>query len=608
MYNFIVDFIKLISLHMEKAKIYFLFFLIFFSKNIFSQNDITFEELQFHNQFLASDSLKGRFPGTKEDKIAANYIKNDLKKSGFELLGDAGFQYFDVVTGCGLTSGNYLKIENFSAKMWEDYIPLSYSSSSEFEGNIVFVGYGFAINKDSISWNDYENVDLTNKWALILRDLPDISISRDFFSLNADDRMKSITAQNNGAKGVILVSGYNSFKNDNLVDFKISRIKGNLDIPVVHISRNLAERIFENSEKNLQEIENTIKETEKPFSFEIEKNISANVNIEYYTVKTQNIIAKIEGSDEKLKNEFIILGAHYDHLGLGGKKSGSRMEDTIAIHNGADDNASGVASILEIAEKIASEKENLKRSIIIMAFGAEEQGLIGSAYFVNNPIIDLDSIALMVNIDMIGRYNDETGFNIMGVGTSSKFDSILNINLEKIDLKYNKSEDSYGGSDHVSFKNVEIPVLVFNTGGHSDYHTPFDDSDLIDYKSQTEISNIISSTIIELSKYEKKFDFAESKNDKNENEKSVLKVKLGIVPGFDDTSNKGLRVDGVNSNSPAKSGGIERGDYIIGINGMKIKNIYEYMNQLNTIEPNSTIEVEINRNNKIIVLELDLKN
>jgi hypothetical protein len=478
----------------------------------FSQCEITSKEIYDHIEFLASDSLKGRLPGTTEDKISANYILEDLKKSGLTPIGENGFQYFSINSGCTLGVGNYLKTGNFNAKLMEDYVPLSYSANSELNSDIVFVGFGFDVKNDTLLWNDYSGIDVTGKWVVILRNLPDISLPRELFALYANERLKATTAQNKGASGVILVSGYKSYNNDELTELKLSRFRGNLDIPVIHASRQMIEKLFKSTSYTLKEAEEIISETEKPFSFNLNNKIEACVNIEFQKVITQNIIVFIEGTDDSLKNEYIVIGAHYDHIGLGGEESGSRMKDTIAIHNGADDNASGVASILEIAEGLSSVQYQLKRSVLIIAFGAEEKGMLGSEYFIENPLIELNKISAMINIDMLGKYRKDLGFNIFGVGTSSIFDTIISETLKDTGLKFNTAQSSYGGSDHVSFRKAEIPVLVFNTGIHDDYHTPNDDVELINRESQTEICKLIQSIAIKLINSDNEFDFIDTDN------------------------------------------------------------------------------------------------
>lgn len=210
--------------------------------------------------------------------------------------------------------------------------------------------------------------------------------------------------------------------------------------------------------------------------------------------KTQNVIGYIEGNDPQLKNEFIVIGAHYDHLGMGG--ASSKKPDTTAIHHGADDNASGTSALLEIAEKLAANKQNLKRSILIIAFGAEEQGLLGSKYFTEHPLVPLSQIKLMINMDMVGRMNSEKHLYMGGAAT---FDGGMEL-MKSLgpEISINPIVNAYdvGGSDHVSFYKKNISVLGFHTGGHPQYHTPEDDRALINIPGEKLVCDYIYKALI----------------------------------------------------------------------------------------------------------------
>jgi len=216
-------------------------------------------------------------------------------------------------------------------------------------------------------------------------------------------------------------------------------------------------------------------------------------------VKTWNVIGYIEGNDAILKNEFIILGAHYDHLGLGGPSSKSSQKNT--IHFGADDNASGTAALLEISEKLASQKKQLKRSVLLIAFGAEEQGLLGSRYFVNNSVIPISKIKLMINMDMVGRLNDEKQVYMGGAGTFPNGVELMTNLGKELNLNPIVHAGSVGGSDHVSFYKKYISVLGIHTGGHPQYHTPEDTLDLINLEGEKSVCEYIYQTVLAIASY-----------------------------------------------------------------------------------------------------------
>ena len=222
-------------------------------------------------------------------------------------------------------------------------------------------------------------------------------------------------------------------------------------------------------------------------------------------VTTWNVVGYIEGNDPVLKDEFIVLGAHYDHLGLGGPSSKSEKKNT--IHYGADDNASGTAALLEIAEKIASQKKQLKRSVLFIAFGAEEQGLLGSSYFVENPLVPLSQIKLMINMDMVGRLNEQKQVYMGGAGTFPDGVSFMQNLGESLELNPIVHAGSVGGSDHVSFYKKGVSVLGMHTGGHPQYHTPEDTIELLNIKGEKQVCEYVFQAIMEFASTNYKMKF-----------------------------------------------------------------------------------------------------
>jgi len=586
-----------------KYSIFLLIIAFNFSVNAQSINE---KDLKKHISFLASDSLKGRKPGMPETKIAASYIRNEFKNDGLQLLGEDGFQFFDVVTGIKAKSNNHLYINKFSCKIFEDNVPMPFSGNGTISGKIVFAGYGFDINTDKLKRNDYEKINVKGKWVLVLRGDPEMRNRQSLYIPYSSDRSKVMTAIKKGAIGVLLVSGNSFDKKDQLNELKYGRGNAQVKIPVIQIKRFLANKILNNDKKISDYEQELIKDT-KPVSFETKTNIKATVNIEYVKTRTQNIVALLPGNNKTLSQEYIIIGAHYDHLGFGGKNSGSRMPDTIAVHNGADDNASGDASIMEIAQAFKDDRIRPDRSILFIAFGAEETGLLGSSYFANHPLIDMKKVYLMINLDMVGRLTPEKTLTISGTGTAKEFEDFLTKYKEKTDLQFAFSPGGYGASDHSSFYLKDIPVLFFNTGAHEDYHTPFDDVEKINFEGQVKVTELVYKMLIDLAQKREPLTFQSTGNPKEMRSYSRgFKVTLGIMPGFGDTSNKGLRVDGTSKGGPAETGGMKRGDVITAINGEKIANIYDYMEILNKLEDGQRIMVDIFRNGKKVVLAIQL--
>ena len=330
--------------------------------------------------------------------------------------------------------------------------------------------------------------------------------------------------------------------------------------------------------------------------------------------KTHNIIAVIPGKDKRLKHEYIVVGSHYDHLGLGGKDSGSRRPDTLGVHPGADDNASGDAVVLQLAKHF--KKVRSPRSIIFAFFGAEEQGLIGSKNFLEwmkhaddqriNLPADLKGIVAMVNLDMVGRMRDHA-ISVSGTGTSSEFKAIAESVAELTKLNISCTPDGYGPSDHASFVAVDIPVLFLTTGGHMEYHTPDDVPSTLNYDGMQQTLEFSQELITRLANLPETPDYI-SVPSSNTMKHAKFKVTLGLMPDVMGASRiPGLRADIVVAGKPAHEAGIRSGDIIQEIDGKPVKNMDEYMQRLSELEPDTTIPVKVLRGEELITFQVHLR-
>ena len=315
----------------------------------------------------------------------------------------------------------------------------------------------------------------------------------------------------------------------------------------------------------------------------------------------------LPGDDPKLKNEYIILGAHFDHLGMGGPGSGSRALDTIGIHHGADDNASGVAMMLELAKKFSNTKDSHKRSIICLAFTGEEEGLLGSKHFTDEPGIDLSKVNVMINLDMVGRLNETNSLQISGVGTAEGLKNLIYSKSDTSIIKLTLSEEGYGPSDHSSFYGKNIPVLFYFTGAHLDYHTPADTYDKINYKGMVKVSDLVFPVAKELASSNSRLKFKEA-GPKAETTRAAYRkgVTLGIMPDFAGVVKNGLRADFITPGKPAALGGMKKGDIIIAIDGKPVNNIQDYMFRMGQLKHGQTISIEVLRSDKKVVLVIQL--
>ena len=570
-----------------------------------TKSDISEKDLYQYIDFLASDSLKGRLPGTTYDRVSAKFIRDQFEHYGLKLMSENGYQFMDIILDQKPGAGNKLTINDAEQKYDADFTTLPFSSTGSLNASVVFIGFGFKLNNEKILWNDYQAVDVTNKWVLILRGDPEPDSTNSVFINQSSDRTKTLIAKDMGAKGVILVSGSTFDPKDKLQG--MSERDFDQGIPVIHVKREVANTILGDKGK-IDELEKQLIKERRPFSIELNSHVDASTEVINNTQKTQNVIAKLEGRDPDLKNEYIVIGAHFDHLGMGGKGSSSRRPDTIAVHNGADDNASGVAAMLELAQKLSSKHRKIKRSIVFVGFAAEEMGLIGSQKFVESGLLPNASVVAMINIDMLGRLNNKNELQVSGTKTSTETESILTKLNADSTFKLAFAPEGYGPSDYASFYNKNIPVFAFTTGVHLDYHTPADDIDKINFDGMVKATNYIYNLAYELSNRDKKLTFQEAgpKSRPTRSARGGLKVKLGIIPDVSGSSNNGLKAIGVTENNPAYKAGMKSGDIITAINGKQVKNIQDYMYRLSELKPGMTISVEILRGEQKLVLLVQL--
>ena len=594
-----------------KNRLYFpitcIFLLIFSALHAQVNPEITTEELSEEIYFLASDSLKGRKPGMPEEVVAAKYVREKFLAAGLELMGNKGFQEFALVADVKAGTLNTLTFDGTSALFETDFTPLSFSAGASLAAKAVFAGYGFDINLDTLKWNDYAGIDAKGKWVLVLRGDPEMEKQSSAFIAFEQERSKVLTAKDKGAAGVIFISPAELEAKDKLMTLQYDKTAADAGIPVFHITRSFADRMLTTSGYTIAQIEKLFKQDKKPLSINLTITINGTSDVIQQKVTTRNVVGLLRGTDAKLATEYVIIGGHYDHLGFGGPGSGSRRPDTLAIHHGADDNASGTAGVIELAEKFSSERNSLKRSIVFVAFAAEEMGLLGSREFTRQPLIDLKKVSAMINLDMIGRLNQDTkSITIGGSGTSAQSDSLIMALAPNRSFGIRQSPEGYGPSDHASFYSENIPVFFFFTGSHEDYHTPDDVADKINYKGEKDILEYVFDLAKAIDVMPSMLSFREAGTKSGARYSRNFKVKLGIMPDMTSAVNNGLGVDGVTKGGPADLAGINKGDRIVAIDGQPVTNIYDYMTRLGKLKPGQITSVEIIRNEKkeIILVQL----
>ncbi len=437
-----------------------------------------------HVSFLASDDLKGRGNGTPELQRASEYIASQFRSLGLKPAGDKGtyFENFQITTGTAYGQRNALIIDNRMLTIDADFEPLSISLPSQVDGPLVFAGYG--ITAPDLQWDDYQGLDVKGKVVIVLRHEPQEMDPNSRFdgknmTSHATFMNKAINARQHGAKAVLFITDPNNHPEDKDTMSAALRDIGADDSGIValRISRAAVAPLFEKAGKSISGVQQDMDTNLKPESFDLKSSVHLVTDISRIRKTVHNVMAALPGTDSQLRNEWVVVGAHYDHLGLGDEHSLAPSQIG-QIHHGADDNASGTAGVLEFARLASMHKRAFKRSILFMTFAGEENGLLGSNYFVNHPTVPLGSIAGMINMDMIGRVNNNH-LNVLGVGTSPEFKSWIEEFNKSVGLQLNFSASGHDGSDHISFDGKHIPILFFFSGLHSDYHRPSDTADKI---------------------------------------------------------------------------------------------------------------------------------
>ncbi|MBW6489654.1 MAG: M20/M25/M40 family metallo-hydrolase [Lentimicrobium sp.] len=591
-----------------RSGILFTFFvLIFFSQALFSQDAVN--RLKSHISYLASDVLEGRKAGTTGDSLAAVYIRDQFRAIGAELPGSDGFQYFTLVSGVSLGETNNFSLNQNLYTESVDFTPFSFSSKATVDAEVVFAGFGITGSSGDLSWDDYAGLDVTNKWVLVLRGDPEPENQNSAFIPLATDRSKALAARDKGAAGLLLVSPSGMEKKDTPLDLSYDKSVSDAGIPVLSVTRKLASDILHLPATSIDSLEKIMINELRTVNFKTGNIVNATADVIREKVVSRNVMAMIKGADKSLKDEYIVIGAHYDHLGMGGNGSGSRVPDVNAVHGGADDNASGVASLFELAEWFGKKENRPSRSLLFVAFGAEEMGLLGARHFVANSPVNLQSIKAMINMDMVGRLKtDSPVVTISGTGTFTVADSLIDRLAATAPFEIKKVADGYGPSDHAAFYGEGVPVLFVTTGAHGDYHTPDDKVENINFEGLIKVTDFVKSLGSEIANLTPTPVFREagSRNQAGHYGRN-LKVTLGIMPDVSGgETNGGMKVEGVRKEGPAEKAGMLKGDIITAINGLPVANIYDYMSRLGKLRPGEIANIEVNRNGITEVLIVQL--
>ena len=578
---------------------------------------ITANSYQGHVNFLAADAQGGRGLGTPGIEQSADYIANHFASAGLDPAGDNGtfFQSFEVSLNPKMTESCNLQVtgsdsqpKSEAATYETDFVPFVFSGSGAFEGDAVFAGYG--IVNDDKKHNDYAHFDVEGKVVLMLRHEPPSWAGKDGeFTPHSQFNNKIYNAKERGAVAVLIVDRIAEGDSPKLQAWRGGGNTADYGLPAFHVSQAFAESLLSaGGAGSLRTLQDQL-DAGNPASTDLKSvRIKGDSGIIREKAMTRNVLGMLKGVGP-LANEIIVIGAHYDHLGKAVPRS-ARSHDADAadqipqIHNGADDNASGTAGVIELARKIASQQP-LKRSVLFMAFSGEESGLLGSKHFVNHPTIKIENIVAMLNMDMIGRLaNDNNTIQVFGTEAADGFDDMLEKLAKKHHFELKGSASATGPSDHTSFYQKKIPSLHFFSGLHEDYHRPSDDADKINSEKAVQFLAYIEDVAWTIINGDERpvYHYVAAPAQMGG---SRSRVRMGIMPSYADSA-EGLGIDAVLKDSPAVKGGMKDGDVIVRIAETKVKNIYDYMAALRDKNPGDEIEVDVLRDGKVETLKIVL--
>ncbi len=548
---------------------------------------------------LADPKWEGRGIGTAGIDSAANWIAGRFRVFGLQPAGDEGyFQKFEVTTGVKVGDPCAIVAGGTTYPVGDLFQPLGFSTNGTLTAPVVFVGYG--ITAPGYDYDDYAGIDVHDKLVIAMTNEPGEMDSTSRFDGNvntphSEARTKAIVAREHGALGMILVNGPR-FHSGEPVRKPRSDGAGYMTsgLLAAQVSDDVAAKIFRVTPQGLLAAQEEIDRTGRPRSFALPDSVTLTVTLQRTRSEIRNVVAMLPGRDT---SRTLVVGAHYDHLGMGNENS--LTPDEHVAHVGADDNASGTAAMLGVARKFASRTSKPNHTLVFAAFTGEESGLLGSGHFVDDPPRPLETVEAMLNMDMVGRLRNNK-LSVMGVGTATEFPALLkNANAAlpaagRFDI--HTSEDGYGPSDHSSFYKRQVPVVFLFTGAHADYHKPSDTWDKIESKGLERVSAFAAQLIDSLDG-RPRVTYHRAKADSNMGRiagGAGYGAYLGTIPDYMQTEG-GVLLSGVRDNGPAATAGMKGGDTIIKFDGVKVDNIYDYTYALRSRKPGQQVRITIKR-------------
>ncbi len=579
---------------------------------------IAADDLQAHVTHLASDALEGRLVGSEGSRLAADYIAARLNDAGLTPMGENGsfFQNFEFNSGVRMVAGaNRLRLsagagaapQEFAPD--QDFRPLSFSDNGDLEGEVVFAGYGLTVpGKLGEGYDSYAGLDVKDKIVLVLRYVPEAVEPKRRAELNryAGLRYKAMIARSHGAKALLVVTGPNSPNAGELVALTMDSILAGSNIVAASISGRVADALLAATGKNLKTLQSDL-DQENPHAADVRfavpnVRIELTSRVERIKKTDRNVVAVIPPANGGAAPvEYVMLGAHYDHLGRGETGGFGIKGEENQIHNGADDNASGVAAMLELAAALAQDRRerpaDFSRGVIFSFWSGEELGLVGSTHFAEKPLTPLPGVSAYLNFDMVGRLR-ENKLTLQGVGSSTAWKKLIERRNVAAGFNLTLQDDPYLPTDTTPFYPKGIPVLAFFTGSHENYHRPADDTDTLNYEGLERIGRFARQLTLDLAKDGPRIDYAKvERTAGNAGSRDTVRAYLGTIPDYA-SDLAGVKLTGARGGSPADKAGLKAGDVIVEFAGQKIANIYDYTYALDAVKIGEPVKVAVMRDGR----------
>ena len=581
--------------------------------------DAAVERLRADLEFLADDAQGGRAPGTEGIERSADRIASCFREIGLEAPDAAPdyFQRFSITGPPKLGDSQSISARTddggeIGGRLRRDFMPLSIGGSGDLDGlPVVFAGYGITTDPDddAVSYDDYEGLDVEGKAVVVLRHAPGYGSEEGPFA--GSDRYaafqhKAVNAFRRGARLILLVNDLDGLGDDedDLLLFTAAGRERYTTAPFVMARRAFVDQLLEAAGRpSLEELESRIVGGDAPSPAGCVLDgvtIDATVAVDQTTIEAKNVVGILEGAGP-MADETVVVGAHFDHLGNGG--SGSLAPFSREIHNGADDNASGTAMMMELARRLAARRDPPPRRVVFMAFSAEERGLLGSRYYVDEqPLFPLSETVAMFNFDMVGRLNDRSELTIFGAESTPGLSELVVALGNSQGLTVRPNAQIAGNSDHASFHEKAIPVAFFFTGTHRDYHRPSDDVEAINFEGMARIADTAELLLLDIVRRPERPAFEASEEPEPRPRVAGASASLGTIPDYDD-SVEGVRLNGVRASSAAEKAGLKEGDIIVGFGGRPVGTIYDFMEGLSSSQPGDRVAIEILRDEGRVTLE-----